>query len=52
MYKVVAGDSNKAIAIDPGLSEGTIEIHRSRVMAKVDSKSVASSVNLINAKDT
>ena len=51
MYKVVAGDSNKAIAINLGLSERTIEIHRSRVMAKMDCKSVASLVSLINAID-
>jgi FixJ family two-component response regulator len=44
--KVVNGDSNKVIAIDLGLSERTIEIHRSKVMEKMGARSVAHLVRL------
>jgi len=38
---VVDGNANKVIAIDLGLSEKTIEEHRSRVMSKLCASSVA-----------
>lgn len=38
---VVDGNANKVIAIDLGLSEKTIEEHRSRVMSKLKATSVA-----------
>jgi two-component system response regulator FixJ len=44
--RVVNGDSNKVIAIDLGLSERTIEIHRSKVMEKMGARSVAHLVRL------
>jgi RNA polymerase sigma factor (sigma-70 family) len=37
---VVSGMPNKAIAIDLGLSERTVEIHRSRVMTKMGATSL------------
>lgn len=49
MTRVVAGESNKVIAIELGLSERTIEIHRSRVMSKMDCKSVAALVSLVSS---
>jgi FixJ family two-component response regulator len=43
---VVAGNANKVIAIDLGLSERTIEIHRAKVMDKMGARSVAHLVKL------
>jgi two-component system response regulator FixJ len=41
MERVVRGQSNKVIAIDLGISERTVEIHRGRVMKKMGCRSVA-----------
>jgi FixJ family two-component response regulator len=38
---VVAGQVNKQIALDLGVSHRTIEIHRSRIMKKMQAKSSA-----------
>jgi two-component system, LuxR family, response regulator FixJ len=43
---VVAGKANKVVAIDLGLSERTVEIHRARVMEKMGARSVAQLVKL------
>ena len=40
MALVVEGKANKVIAFDLGVSERTIEIHRSRVMKKMEAKSL------------
>ncbi len=48
MDKVVAGEANKVIAADLGLSERTVEIHRSRVMNKMQCRSVAELVTIVN----
>ena len=41
MELVVDGAANKVIAIDLGLSERTVEIHRAKVMEKMGARSVA-----------
>lgn len=41
MEQVVAGHANKVIAIELGISERTVELHRSRVMKKLGVRSVA-----------
>jgi FixJ family two-component response regulator len=46
MDMVVDGAANKVIAIDLGLSERTVEIHRAKVMEKMDARSVAHLVKL------
>lgn len=46
MDLVVEGAANKVIAIDLGLSERTVEIHRAKVMEKMGSRSVAHLVKL------
>ena len=46
MSMVVNGAANKVIAIDLGLSERTVEIHRSKVMEKMAVHSVAHLVKL------
>ena len=46
MGLVVAGLANKVIAMDLGLSERTVEIHRARVMEKMATRSVAHLVRM------
>jgi two-component system, LuxR family, response regulator FixJ len=46
MEMVVDGAANKVIAIDLGLSERTVEIHRAKVMEKMGARSVAHLVKL------
>ncbi len=46
MDLVVEGGANKVIAIDLGLSERTVEIHRAKVMEKMGARSVAHLVRL------
>jgi FixJ family two-component response regulator len=46
MAMIVDGLANKVIAIDLALSERTVEIHRSRVMEKMGTRSVAHLVRL------
>jgi len=46
LEKVVAGKSNKVIASDLGLSTRTVEIHRSRVMEKMQADSLAHLVRM------
>ena len=43
---IVEGSANKVIAIDLGLSERTVEIHRAKVMEKMQARSVAHLVKL------
>lgn len=44
--RVAAGQANKVIAIELGISERTVEIHRSQVMHKTGSRSLAELVRL------
>ncbi len=46
MNFIVDGSANKVIAIDLGLSERTVEIHRAKVMEKMGARSVAHLVKL------
>jgi two-component system response regulator FixJ len=46
MDMVVDGAANKVIAIDLGLSDRTVEIHRAKVMEKMGARSVAHLVKL------
>ena len=46
MSHVVDGKANKVIAIDLGLSERTVEIHRANVMEKMAARSVAHLVKM------
>jgi len=45
--RVAAGQANKVIAIELGISERTVEIHRSNVMQKTGSRSLADLVRLL-----
>lgn len=46
MDRVVTGQANKVIAADLGLSERTVEIHRARVMEKMEVRNLASLVRV------
>jgi RNA polymerase sigma factor (sigma-70 family) len=43
---IVAGKPSKVIAADLGVSQKTIEVHRSRIMAKMEANSLASLVRI------
>ncbi len=44
--RVTAGQANKVIAIELGISERTVEIHRSHVMHKTQVRTLADLVRL------
>ena len=46
MERVVKGQANKVIALDLGVSQRTVEIHRARVMQKMQVRSLAQLVTL------
>ena len=49
---LVAGQANKAIALDLGISERTVELHRARVMDKMQARSLAELVRDVLAAGT
>lgn len=51
MQRIVNGDANKVIAIDLDLSQRTVEIHRARVMQKMQARSLAQLVKMVIAAD-
>lgn len=48
MQLVAEGQSSKVIAVDLGISERTVELHRSRIMKKMSARSVAELVRMIS----
>ena len=48
MQRVVRGQANKVIAMDLGVSQRTVELHRARVMKKLKLRSVAELVHAID----
>ncbi len=48
MNLVADGKSSKVIAIELGISERTVELHRSRMMKKMSARSVADLVHMIS----
>jgi FixJ family two-component response regulator len=51
MRRVVSGQANKVIALDLGVSQRTVEIHRARVMQKMGARSLAELVNMAGKID-
>jgi FixJ family two-component response regulator len=47
MHRVVAGQANKVIALDLGVSQRTVELHRARVMRKLKMRSLAELVHAV-----
>ena len=47
MEMVIEGKANKVIAIDLGLSQRTIEVHRANVMHKLEARSLADLVRIV-----
>ena len=48
MEMVVEGKANKVIAIDLGLSQRTVEVHRANVMEKMRTKTLADLVRMVS----
>lgn len=48
MERVVRGQANKVIAMDLGVSQRTVELHRARVMRKLRLRSVAELVHAVD----
>ena len=47
MALIVAGKANKVIAIDLSISERTVELHRGRIMKKMQARSVAELMRIV-----
>jgi two-component system response regulator FixJ len=47
MERVVKGQANKVVALDLGVSQRTVEIHRARVMQKMKARSLAELVRMV-----
>ena len=52
MHRVVEGQSNKVIAMDLGVSQRTVEIHRANVMQKMGTRSVAMLVRAVQSVES
>lgn len=50
MAHVIDGKANKVIALELGISERTVELHRGRVMRKVGARSVAQLIRQVQAR--
>jgi FixJ family two-component response regulator len=48
LERVVAGDTNKGVARRLGISDKTVELHRSRVMEKMKAESLAALVKMVS----
>lgn len=48
MQRVVRGQANKVIAMDLGVSQRTVELHRARVMRKLKMRSLADLVHAVD----
>jgi FixJ family two-component response regulator len=49
MHRVVSGQANKVIALDLGVSQRTVELHRARVMRKLQMRSLAELVHAVGS---
>lgn len=49
--RIVRGEINKSVAKRLGISEKTVEVHRARVMSKLDAKSLADLIRIVRGED-
>jgi len=53
VFELVAnGQANKVIALDLGISERTVEIHRAAVMRKMEAKTLADLIRMATMLET
>ena len=51
MEHLVQGQPNKVVAIELGLSERTVEVHRAKIMAKTGARSLAELIGMLSRVD-
>ena len=49
--RIARGEINKAVAKHLGISEKTVEVHRARVMTKLNAKSLADLIRIVRGED-
>jgi FixJ family two-component response regulator len=49
--RIVRGEINKSVAKRLGISEKTVEVHRARVMSKLDAKSLADLIRIVRGEE-
>ncbi|MEK7246657.1 MAG: response regulator [Pseudomonadota bacterium] len=49
--RIVRGEINKAVGKRLGISEKTVEVHRARVMSKLDAKSLADLIRIVRGEE-
>jgi FixJ family two-component response regulator len=52
LHRITRGEINKAVAKHLGISEKTVEVHRARVMSKLNAKSLADLIRIVRGEGT
>jgi FixJ family two-component response regulator len=50
LHRITRGEINKAVAKHLGISEKTVEVHRARVMSKLNAKSLADLIRIVRGE--
>lgn len=51
LQRITRGEINKAVAKHLGISEKTVEVHRARVMSKLNAKTLADLIRIVRGED-